>query len=150
MDTSISTATDKRMMIIEVICFLYVILFLYAAFSKVLDYADFRLQISRSPLAKGFSSWQEWSEYIAVLIPVLEIVLAIALTIPRYRFKAMIASLALMMMFTIYIVLILTVAPFIPCLCGGIIQKMSWSQHLVFNVFFIGLALAALVLSRKY
>jgi hypothetical protein len=43
-------------------------------------------------------------------------------------------SCGLMTLFTIYIAIILVVNNHIPCSCGGIIQSMSWKQHLLFNV----------------
>jgi hypothetical protein len=36
-----------------------------------------------------------------------------------------------------------------PCTCGGIIEKMSWNQHVVFNMAFTVLALFALRFDKK-
>jgi hypothetical protein len=49
-------------------------------------------------------------------------------------------------MFTFYIVIILNFSSFIPCSCGGILEKLGWREHLIFNIFFLFLALAAAVL----
>lgn len=48
-----------------------------------------------------------------------------------------------------YIYLILNYSDFIPCSCGGISEKLSWTEHLVFNIGFIALALVAIVLTEK-
>jgi hypothetical protein len=40
-------------------------------------------------------------------------------------------------MFTTYIVIILNFSENIPCSCGGILENMTWGQHLVFNCIFI-------------
>jgi len=37
----------------------------------------------------------------------------------------------------------------IPCSCGGIIAKLSWGQHLVFNLIFLGLALIGFMFFDK-
>jgi hypothetical protein len=40
----------------------------------------------------------------------------------------------------------------LPCQCGGVISKMSWKEHVVFNAFFIvvnGLALKRVRSERR-
>jgi hypothetical protein len=37
--------------------------------------------------------------------------------------------------FTTYIILILNFSSFIPCSCGGILEKLGWTEHLIFNFF---------------
>ena len=59
-------------------------------------------------------------------------------------------SFALMVMFTTYIIIILNFSDFIPCSCGGVLEDLSWSEHIVFNLFFIVLAiLGILILETK-
>ncbi|MEJ0031509.1 MAG: MauE/DoxX family redox-associated membrane protein [Bacteroidota bacterium] len=43
-----------------------------------------------------------------------------------------------MVMFTAYIVVITRFSEYTPCSCGGVLEKMSWDQHLVFNIGFCG------------
>jgi len=43
----------------------------------------------------------------------------------------------------------LAFAPKLPCSCGGVIQKMTWGQHVIFNLFFTLLALVGIWLARK-
>jgi len=38
------------------------------------------------------------------------------------------------------------VAPEMPCSCGGVIELLSWNQHVVFNGVFILIDLAAIIL----
>jgi len=44
---------------------------------------------------------------------------------------------------------ILSFSKELPCSCGGVLQEMSWQQHLVFNIVFTLLALLAAILERK-
>jgi hypothetical protein len=37
----------------------------------------------------------------------------------------------------------------LPCSCGGIIAKLSWKEHVVFNLFFIANSVAGIKLQRK-
>ena len=41
--------------IIEIICLLYILLFVYAAVSKLLDFENFQVQLGQSPLLSAFA-----------------------------------------------------------------------------------------------
>lgn len=127
----------------EVISVLLIILFIYAATSKLLDYQKFRVQLGQSPLLTFFASWVAW------MIPALEIIIACTLAIPNLRLLGLYASFSLLVMFTAYIIAVTKFSDYIPCSCGGILQNMSWNQHLVFNMVFISLALTGIVLHVK-
>lgn len=129
---------------IEVICLLYVLLFTYAAASKLLDFENFRIQLAQSPLLSAFAGIVSWS------VILIELIIALILAFKRFRIFGLYASFTLMMMFSSYIYMILNYSSSIPCSCGGILEKMSWKQHLYFNVFFVFLTLVAiLILSEK-
>ncbi len=51
-----------------------------------------------------------------------------------------------MAMFTGYIIIILNYAERIPCSCGGILNKMGWHDHLIFNIFFTALGVTGVLL----
>lgn len=133
----------KRNMIIEIICVLFIILFVYAALTKLLDYEKFRVQIGQSPLLTAFAGWIAW------MVPVAEILIAIMLVFIRLRLVGLYAAFSLMVMFTTYIICILTLSLYIPCSCGGVLEKLGWKEHLVFNIAFIILAAAAVLLSYR-
>lgn len=128
---------------IELVFLLYMLLFVYAAASKIFDFENFQIQLSQSPVLSAFSYW------ISRLVPLTELILAALLAIPRFRFKALFGSLILMTMFTAYIFIVLHFSPFVPCSCGGILEKMSWNTHLIFNAVFILCAIPALLFHRK-
>ncbi len=124
--------------------YLFVFLFLYAAVSKLLDFETFTVQLAQSPLLSAYAGT------VAILVPSIEILLAVLLIIPRFRFPALIGCFGLMVMFTAYIFIILNFSDFVPCSCGGVLEKLSWTQHLIFNLVFIVLAALALFLSKEY
>jgi uncharacterized membrane protein YphA (DoxX/SURF4 family) len=130
----------KKQIIIEVISFLLILLFVYAAVNKLMDLQKFRIQIGQSPLLTAFAGWISWS------VPTLEIIIAILLSTPRFRLIGLFASFSLMIMFTAYIIAILNFSTYIPCSCGGILQQMGWTEHLVFNIGFVLLALVGIIL----
>lgn len=135
-------STRLNNVIIITISYLYVFLFTYAAISKLLDYNDFSIKIGQSPLLSAFAS------YIAIGVPVIEIIIAAALCFPSWRNTGLFASLYLMMAFTVYIFIILNFSSYVPCSCGGILESLGWTEHLIFNIVFVMLAIIALILSR--
>jgi uncharacterized membrane protein YphA (DoxX/SURF4 family) len=127
----------------EIISLLFVLLFLYTAVYKIIDFSNFRAVIGQSPLITRFAP------YLAVGVPVAEIVISLLLVLPRWRIIGLCASFALMLVFTFYIIILLNLHTHLPCSCGGIIQEMNWQQHLVFNIFFLILALTGIALYKK-
>jgi len=53
-----------------------------------------------------------------------------------------------MVMFTAYIFIILNYTSFVPCSCGGVLEKLGWQSHLVFNLFFVFLAVLGIILYK--
>lgn len=129
----------KRTTVNEIIRLLFILLFVYAAASKLIDYRQFRVQLGQSPLLSSFPGFIAW------FIPVIESGIAICLCTIRFRLTGLYASFSLMTLFTVYIVIITRYSDYVPCSCGGILQKMGWNQHLVFNAVFTGLALLGII-----
>jgi hypothetical protein len=142
----LSLSWVKKSAIIEVIASLLIILFVYAALSKLLDYKTFRLQLGRSPYLTAIA------DLIAWIIPISELLSALSLAFKRTRLIGLYASLFLMILFSGYIYIMLHYSYYLPCSCGGILSNMSWTQHLIFNLFFTIISLIGIVLtieSRK-
>lgn len=129
-----------RRIALEVICLLYILLFVYAATSKLSDYHDFLIQIGKSPILTAFA------ELAAIGVITLEALIALLLFFPKYRFVGLFLSLSLMTMFSAYITILLLWSPYVPCSCGGILSVLGWTEHLIFNLFFVVLAIAGLLL----
>ncbi|MDE5469920.1 hypothetical protein KRE31_00405 [Elizabethkingia meningoseptica] len=122
----------------------FVILFCYAAISKVLDFDNFQDQISALPLLNGSS------QFLPHTIINVEFLIAGLLCYRRTRTTGLIGSFVLMLIFTGYVALLLSTSKNLPCSCGGILEKMSWSQHLYFNTGCVILSVIALGLNLKY
>lgn len=128
---------------VEVISLLYILLFIYAEVSKLLDFENFQVQLGQSPLLSAFAHPVSW------LVLLSEIIISVLLAIPKLRRYGLHAAFCLMSMFTAYIFIMLHYSSFVPCSCGGILEKMSWNVHLTFNIFFIILAIIALLLENS-
>jgi uncharacterized membrane protein YphA (DoxX/SURF4 family) len=133
----------RREVIIEIICCAFILLFMYAAVTKLMDYEKFRVQIGQSPLLTEFAGLVVWG------IPAAEILICIMLVIPRFRLIALYAAFSLMILFTAYIISILNFSEFVPCSCGGVLAQLGWTEHLIFTGVFALLALMGIILYSK-
>lgn len=127
-----------KAIVVEIIVLLYILLFVYAAVSKLLDFENFQVQLGQSPLLSAFALYISWG------VPILELILSGLLFIRKYRFLGIILSYLLMLMFTVYIYIVLNYSSYVPCSCGGILEKLNWSEHLIFNLSFVLLGIVAL------
>lgn len=128
--------------VIIAISYSLVLLFLYAATSKLLTYDKFVVQIGQSEMLSPYAGVLAW------LVPLIEIVIAVLLVFSGLRLLGLYASLGLMAMFTAYIFIVLHFMEKQPCGCGGVLQAMTWSQHLVFNSVFTVLVGVGIVLHQ--
>jgi methylamine utilization protein MauE len=127
----------------DIICGLLILLFTYAAISKLRDGQHFQVVLDQMPLIKHVAG------FISVALPVTELVVTALLFLPPTRLLGLYASFGLMLVFTLYISFMILFAPHLPCSCGGFLQKLNWTQHLVFNLFFIALSASAIKLHQS-
>lgn len=120
----------------------FILLFIYAATSKMFDFENFQVQLAQSPLLSAYAG------LISYAVILIEVVIAGLLLFKGARLWGLYATFALMTAFSMYIYLILNYSDFVPCSCGGILEKMSWTQHFVFNV--VGVVVAGLGIVAVY
>ena len=134
----------KRKIIIEIISSLLILLFLYASVSKWLAFKLFIGEMNNQPFPNWITPFLVWS------IPFIEVLIAVGLIFEKTRVAALYVSLFLMLAFTVYTVAILLHAfKYIPCSCGGVIRKLTWPQHLFFNLFFVGISILGIMLKKR-
>ena len=109
--------------------YFFILLFVYAAISKLVDFENFQVQVAQSPLLSAFAT------PIAYGVVVGELIIALLLCFQTTKALGLYLFLGFMTAFTVYIYLILHYSPFVPCSCGGILEKMGWWEHLWFNSF---------------
>jgi hypothetical protein len=132
-----------KSMISNIINGLFILLFTYTALSKILGYTRFRFVLSMAPLVRNYATW------IAAVIPAAELIVAALIFIPATAKKGLIAGVSLLIVFTVYLVYMILTDPNLPCSCGGVIQQLSWKQHIVFNLLFIATGGVGIWLARK-
>jgi hypothetical protein len=125
------------------ISILLIVLFTYAAVSKMIDYHLFTKQLSASPLLSPFAGVLTW------FIPAAELYTVILLLNSSWRKAGLLMSVVLMTLFTLYIIVMLLFFERIPCSCGGVLQRMNWHEHLIFNIVFTLISITGYYLWNK-
>ncbi|MGN6268192.1 MAG: MauE/DoxX family redox-associated membrane protein [Ginsengibacter sp.] len=115
----------------DIICGMLIFLFVYAAISKLIDRQHFQAVLAQMLMIRNVAS------FISVALPVTELLVCGFLFMPATRLFGLCASFVLLILLTVYIGYIILFDPHLPCNCGGVLEQMSWTQHLVFNLAFI-------------
>lgn len=127
----------------EIFSSLLILVWVYAAFSKLMDFEKFKLVLTSSPLIGRFA------DTIAIGLPFLELSIATLLFVPKYRLWGFRASLVLMSVLTAYLGYMIAFVPHLPCACGGILEKLSWREHLIFNICLTLIASLGLLIYKR-
>jgi len=111
---------------------LLVLLFSYAAVSKLADFGGFRAQLLAQPVPRPLAGT------LAFLIPALELSAVLLLLSGRGRGAGLRIAFGLLLLFSGYAALaVLGFWQQVPCSCGGILGRLSWGPHLALNLFFL-------------
>lgn len=132
-----------KIFLTQVIAATFIFLFTYTALSKILDHSSFKAALEQSPVLSYTAAILAW------VIPAAELIVSGLLFFPATRKKGLLGSLLLMSGFTLYIGAMLLFSNNLPCSCGGVLQQLTWQQHLLFNIFFTVWAAAALKLQKQ-
>ena len=136
-------SSDSKFLIVIAISYITAFLFIYAATSKIIDFENFQVQLGQSPMLSAFA------KYISYAVPIFEVGFSLLLINSRSRMIGLICSYVLMIMFTAYIYIILNYSSFVPCSCGGLLEELSWNQHIIFNLVFVVLTAIGIYLTQS-
>jgi len=131
-----------RELIIMLINIILASLFAYTAYEKIMDHERFRDGISRVQIIGSYSLFISWA------VPIVEVLIALLITIPAMSRIGLWSFFGLMIIFSVYILIALIWASKLPCHCGGVIETLTWTEHLWFNTGFILLSLIAICLEK--
>ncbi len=127
----------------DLLVFLFILLFVYASVSKLVDYETFENQLGQSPLLSAFAGW------VAPGVIIIELLISFLLIFEKTRLFALFGFYTVMVLFTTYIIIILNFTDFIPCSCGGVLEQLGWTEHLVFNLGFMGLGVVGILMENR-
>lgn len=133
---------SRKAICVDLICYAFVLLFVYTAASKLLTLETFKSVLIHYPIIGTFHV------FFAYAVPTIEILISVMLIYPPMRRSGLMASLILMSLFLGYIVYMFVSGSELPCSCGGFISKLSWGNHIWFNSIFILLAAVGIKLTE--
>jgi hypothetical protein len=123
---------------------LLVLLFSYAAFSKLFTFSAFDQQLH----SQAFPGWL--ADFLLYFLIPAEIITALLLCFKRTVLIGLLVSTVLLLTFNAYISLVL--ADYFskaPCSCGGVLKSLGWKSHLIFNLVFTALTITSLTIHLK-
>jgi hypothetical protein len=128
--------SDKtKALIVDFAVYAFIFLFLYTAINKIWKFKSFVFVMGHMPVVG-----ETFGTFIGYFIPTIEIIISILLIIPKTKRLGLLTALILMISFTLYLIFMFFYAKHLPCNCGGVISRMTWGQHIWFNIAFILLA----------
>lgn len=119
-------------------------LLLYAGITKLMDYNNFIIQLDLSPLIPD-----KLVQVIAISLPCVEIFLAVGLCLNKTRKTSSLIAFTLMFTFTIYLLTLVIFFDDVPCSCGGVLGKISYTTHIIFNTLFTIIAGFTYIISNE-
>ena len=122
----------KSQLINQIILYALFGLFLYSSVIKIMDLGSFELKMLRSGhLSASYIPIIKWG------VPLIELAIPALLWFERTRPYAWYLSLFILISFTIYLVFLDYYFPGTPCSCGGLFEKLTFTQHLLLNLMLI-------------
>jgi len=125
----------------EIITGLLIILWAYTGISKIMDHDETLFNMARSPFIDKYALFLSWA------VPIVELVLVVLLSLNKFRLIGYYISLFLLASFTIYIYAMLNYSYYLPCSCGGVLNKMTWQDHLYFNIGYTTLTITGILIT---
>ncbi|MFC0513120.1 MauE/DoxX family redox-associated membrane protein [Mucilaginibacter angelicae] len=120
------------------------LLWFYAAVSKLLNFQYFEEAMHKQPLGGSLQTLLIYG------LPPVEVLAGILLIVRKTMLPGLYISAVLFLIFTIYTGLILfRFFHHIPCACGGLIEHMGWKFHLGFNITFLALSAASIIIFKR-
>ncbi|WP_316846852.1 MauE/DoxX family redox-associated membrane protein [Pedobacter psychrodurus] len=118
-------------------------LFAISAYDKITDHERFLKGLAKVKYVGNFAP------AVSYLVPIGEIAVCLLLSISKTVRLGLYGFIGLMGIFTLHIAVMLLWAEKLPCHCNLIIEKLSFGQHLIFNIAFILLAFLELWLKTN-
>jgi len=111
-------------------------LYLYSGITKTMGFGLFVNSLDKSLFFSDFNT-----KFIGTSVIAAEFAIPVLLFFESTALYGYLLSFLLLLLFTAYIVLMFQLSPFLPCSCGGLIEALSWRQHIFFNLAFMGISL---------
>lgn len=134
----------KSKTIVDILISLFILLFIYTATSKLINFSDTVKSMHNQPLNRGLAN------FLIYAVPVSELIIVLLLVFNKTKLLGLYLFTGLMIIFTGYVALVLiNYYDRIPCSCGGLMKEIGWRSHLYLNITFCLLGGIAIYLTQK-
>lgn len=123
----------------DLITLIFITLFAYAGWTKLLDYHSFRDQLA------AFDHISAFAGFLALAMPLTHLGLALLFVWRKMRVCALWISFGLLMSYSAYITVVLFSETNMPCACGGLFKFTSWSGQLAMNSLLVACAFFGII-----
>lgn len=124
-----------------IISIMLIIMWAYAAISKLLNLTDFKQALATQVFPKWIGKILVW------VLPITELAVVGLLLFQKTQLLGMYASFGMMLLFTLYVGgTVFNIYERHPCACGGLFAKLGWKKHFRVNIFLTLLSIAGIVL----
>jgi hypothetical protein len=120
-------AAEKKSIALEGLAGILILVFVYTALAKLVTFPRYVAVLRQVNL------FRTASVFIAATVLFAEFFIAGLLFLPVTRRLGFLFASVLMAVFTGYVIYLLVAVQNLPCPCGGLLEKLTWPQHLVFN-----------------
>ncbi len=134
----------KRSYLLTFLQCLVSFLFLYSGISKARGFGLFVNTLDKSLFFTDFNT-----NFVGGFVVVAEFSIPVLLFFESTALYGYLLSFLLLLLFTAYIILMFALSPYLPCSCGGLIESLSWGQHILFNLVFMVISLVLFINQNK-
>ena len=126
-----------------IIILIFIMLLAYTALSKLSNYTNYILEIQQSPLLKTVPGSIVW------ILPGFELLVALMLATKHWRLKGLYLFIIMMIIFTVYLIANSQFSYYIPCSCGGFLESLPQTEHIILNSVFVLLGIWGIYLEKN-
>lgn len=123
-----SKSSYKTTVIAFVILINFVVYF-YSGVDKLIHFNEFVLNFSKSPFAPS-----DLINELSFCVVGIELGICFLCFFNKFQKLACLLFMIMSYVFSGYVLLMITYSPYLPCSCGGLIDFLTWNEHLALNI----------------
>ena len=127
----------------SILVYIIALFFAYSFSIKILDFNNFEIKLIQSELINN-----DWTTVIGYSVLLIEFSIVILLFFNIKRKETLLGSFLFLILLTAYLLALNEFSLFNGCSCGGVFDKLTYSEHLFVNFLFIAINFIALLLFR--
>jgi hypothetical protein len=119
------------------------VVYFYSGVDKLIHFDEFVVNFSKSPFAPS-----EFINEVAFCVVGTELGICFLCFFNKFQKLACLLFMIISFIFSGYVFLMITYSPYLPCSCGGLINFLTWNEHLVLNILLTTISGYATIISE--